>query len=177
GANASTVKKRKNNKIGDFDINLYNQLPASKVKELIDEITNIEALYFPFATSFLFRSLIEVTMDEYLRRNLSTVHPSFPNYFIDSNNKVVSKFEHPRNQSTTIKDIPIRKKIDDFKKHFTNLNLYDKRSLNDLDKLALFIDDLNLSIHWGDKRVSYDALKTHWINSNFFLRFLCEGIK
>lgn len=172
------MKSRSNqNKIGVFDEKTYLSLPSSKVRDLIDEIIQINALDFNLATTFLFRSLIEITMNEYLRQNLNNVQQFFPNYHIDSNNKIVQKYYNNKNKKDEFKDITIRKKIDDFKKYFSRNEIFDPRSLAQLDKLAQFIDDLNLSIHWGDKRVSYNELKTHWSNSAFFLQFLCEGIK
>ncbi|PED36901.1 hypothetical protein CON24_17335 [Bacillus cereus] len=174
---SSKAKSRSyQNKIGVFDEEIYTSLAPSKVKDLIDEITRINALEFSLATTFLFRSLIEIAMNEYLRKNLDNVSRFFPNYYVDPDNKIVLKFYNNRTQKDDFKDIPIRKKIEDFKKYFERHNTFDSRSLTHLTKLIYFVDDLNLSIHWGDKRVSYNDLKTHWTNTSFFLQFLCKGL-
>ncbi|MGN4715646.1 ATP-binding protein [Bacillus cereus group sp. MYBK226-2] len=177
GKTFNTTRRITVNKIGEFDNQLYNSLPNSKVKELIDEITRINALDFTFATTFLFRGLIEVAMNEYLIKNLSSINTYFPNYCIDKDNKVVLRYTNNTTKPIPDKDITNSKKINDFKRFFERKKSFDQRSLNHLDKLSTFIDDLNLSIHWNEKRVSYDELRTQWSNIEFFLCFLCKGIK
>ncbi|MCY7753290.1 ATP-binding protein [Bacillus haynesii] len=159
------------NKLGGLHPDIEKRIKSPKVKELLNEISNINITKYTYATAFLLRSFIEVTMDEYIIMNYDQIKTenAFKNYIIDQNKNV--KISFPGNPQN--KDIAIRKKIMHFK---SLLKGTDIRSLKHLDDLGEFIDDINLAIHWTDKRVSISDLLSHWSNSKFFIEFLCLSV-
>lgn len=158
-------------KIGFFDTDLLDLVSSEKVRRLFGEILKISVYEYPLATATLFRSLIEITMDEFIRVN-------YNNSNITDNFKEIQKYKIDQNGLVrNIKgySIPPKDKIVAFKKHL-ELKGHDARSLRHLDDLAEFINDLNLSIHWHDKLISIDSLRTNWVNSKFFLEYMCKNI-
>ncbi|MED1902536.1 ATP-binding protein [Bacillus thuringiensis] len=158
-------------RIGLFDTELLDVVSSEKVRRLFGEILKISVYEYPLATATLFRSLIEITMDEFIRvnyndSNITDTFNEIKKYKIDQNGLV---------RNIKGYSIPPKDKIAAFKKHL-ELKGHDVRSLRHLDDLAEFINDLNLSIHWHDKLISIDSLRTNWVNSKFFLEYMCKNI-
>jgi len=167
----SKYKLTKINKLQSIDRNIFCKLPVGKPRDLIIEATSIDISRFPFATAFVFRAVLEVLMNDYIKNNISTIQNDFKDYHIDRNKKIVKRKNTPKGE--IFKDVSNRNKILDFKKHLGGKK-FDSRNLNHLNDLATFIDDLNLAMHWSEKRVSQDDLQTYWANSLFFIEFLLE---
>ncbi|MCM2607136.1 ATP-binding protein [Rossellomorea marisflavi] len=165
-----------NKRIGYFNESIKNNIKSDKVKDLVNEITSIDITRYTFATSFLLRSLVEVTMNEYLKVNFNSIKSNFNFYVLDQDKNIKQKIIHSKTGDVTLKDIPISKKINDFRTYLNNTANWDKRSLKHLSELSKLIDDINLAIHWSEKRVAIDKLQTNWSNSKFFLEYLCSKI-
>ncbi|MER2121476.1 MAG: hypothetical protein ABS935_14495, partial [Solibacillus sp.] len=164
----------KSTNIGFIDPNIKNNISSPKVKALINEITTINIEKYPLATGFLLRSLTEVMMDEYLRKNLSSLQSHFKDYIINNDNNIKKSFSISNGHNE--KDIPIKTKLMDFKKYFSNTSKFDSRSLKHIDDLANIIDEINLAMHWTDKTIAINKLQTNWQNSVFFIEFICKSI-
>lgn len=164
-------KKPQVKKLPPIESTIFNNLNPSKCKELLTEIQSINISNYPLATAYLFRATIETLMNSFLICNLKDNEKYFPKYEINPDKKI--KIVHNPNR---IEDASNRKKIIDIKAYLQDKKLYDVRSLRQLDDLADFIDNLNLSIHWVDKVVSINEITTHWINSIFFIEFLAKNI-
>ncbi|MCO7125138.1 ATP-binding protein [Sporolactobacillus shoreicorticis] len=160
-------------RIGTIDKNIFDSIRSEKVKELVNEITSIYAYKYKLATAFLLRSFFEVAMNEYIINNFDSVK-KYNNNMVILNDLIKQKFYNKSNQEV-IKDLSIKQKIDLFIKKFRNNNV-DPRSINHLNKLVKFIDDINLAIHWKNKVISLDELQTHWLNTKFFIEFLCKNV-
>lgn len=165
-----------NKRIGYFDEGIKNRIKSDKVKDLINEITTIDITRYTFATSFLLRSLVEVSMNEYLKVNFDNIKSQFKFYELDQDKNIKQEIKNSKTGDFTLKDIPISKKINDFRTYLNNTAKLDKRSLKHLGELAKLIDDINLAIHWSEKRVAINTLQTNWSNSKFFLEYLCSKI-
>lgn len=170
------IKYKFNKKIGSFDQELLNNIKSDKVRDLMNEILTIDTKMYPLATSYLMRSLVEVSMNEYVRVHFKKINKDFKDYFVDENNNIKKRYMNKKTGEYTYSEITIKRKIGDFKRFLSSTTSYDLRSLNHLDDLADFIDDINLTMHWIDKKVSTNDLQTHWSNSKFFFAFLCSNI-
>ncbi|URZ87568.1 ATP-binding protein [Floricoccus penangensis] len=162
----------RNNKLTQIDQSIFDGLRLGKIRDLICELTQIDTLKYPYSTAYIFRALLENLMNEYIIANFDEINSHFPNYIVE-NDKVFKKIE--QSNSTSKKDISNRNKILDFKKYLQGKS-FDSRELRTLDKLAGFIDDLNLAMHWNNKMVLTSDLYALWNNSKFFIEFLCKGL-
>jgi hypothetical protein len=165
-----------NKRIGYFEEEIKNNIKSYKIKELVNEITTLDINRYSFATSFLLRSLVEVSMDEYLKVYFESIKSHFKFYVIDQDKNIKREITNTKTNTVTLKDIPISKKISDFRNYLNKTSALDKRSLNHLNELSKLIDDINLAIHWSDKKVSINTLQTNWNNSKFFLEYICSKI-
>lgn len=111
-------------------------------------------------------------MNEYLRNNLP-LEGSFENYKVRNDGKIVKAF--PKKEGGKYEEEPsIKKKINEFQKYLKNSR--DRRELKSLEELKVFIDHLNLSIHWNDKIISSEELYAKWMNNKFFIEYLCSEL-
>jgi hypothetical protein len=159
--------------IGTIDKTIFDSIQSEKVKELVNELTSIYAKRYKLATAFLLRSFFEVAMNEYIINNYDSVK-KYNNNMVIEHDIIKQKF-HDKNNQEVIKDLSIKQKVKIFISKFKEEKL-DPRSINHLNKLIKFIDDINLAIHWKDKVISLDELQTHWLNSKFFIEFLCKSV-
>ncbi|EOI56863.1 hypothetical protein I592_02922 [Enterococcus gilvus ATCC BAA-350] len=164
-------KPKPKTNLNPIDQTIYDSMKPSKCKDLLKEIQFIKIKDYPYATGYLLRATIESLINEFLLSNLHGNESSFSKYIITNDKKI--KIQYAENK---IDDISNRKKILDLKQYLKKNKVFEERSLRHLDKLADFIDELNLSIHWVDKAVSINTIDTHWTNSSFFIEYLIQNI-
>lgn len=158
------------NKIGDINQDIVNGISSTSYRELVDELFCINAKTYPFATAFLFRSFIEKTIIIFLRKN----HKKYPKYFniytLDSNNLIK---EHNKKNNHFI-EFQLTSAIPKFKEFFREVHNMDRRSIKQLDSLQKLLNNINLAMHWTDKRISYEELQTVWTNTSTFFETLIK---
>lgn len=158
------------NKIGDINQDIVDGISSNLYRELVDELFSINAKTYSFATAFLFRSFIEKTIIIFLRKN----HNKYPEYFdiytLDSNNLIK---EHNKKNDQLI-DFKVTSSIPKFKKFFKEVHNMDRRSIKQLDSLQVVLNNINLAMHWTDKRISYEELRTVWNNTRIFFETLIK---
>jgi len=165
--------KKSKQGIGSFDADIFKNIQSEKVKELLHEIVTIETESFPLATAFLYRSLTEIMMDEFLIKHLNQYQTYFKDYVISPDGLVKL---NPPNSNGRLKDISIKAKITCFR-NLLKIELdLDNRSLKYLDDLSILIDEINLAMHWPNKTVAIDRLRTIWMNCKPFNEFICKYI-
>ncbi|MFJ7855625.1 ATP-binding protein, partial [Peribacillus frigoritolerans] len=140
------IKYKFNKRIGSFDQELLNKIQSDKVRDLMNEILTIDTKMYPLATSYLMRSLVEVSMNEYIRVHFNKINQDFKDYLVDENNNIKKRFKNKKTGEYVFSEITIKRKIGDFKKFLSSTTSFDFRSLNHLDDLADFIDDINLTM-------------------------------
>lgn len=165
--------KKSKEGIGSFDLNIYNNIQSDKVRDLLQEILTIETESFPLATAFLYRSLTEIMLDEFLIKYLNQYQVYFKDYVVSQDGLIKL---NPPNSNGHLKDIGIKSKITNFKNLLKKELQLDNRSLKYLDDLSLLIDEINLAMHWPNKTIAIDRLRTTWTNCKPLTEFVCKKI-
>ncbi|KMT58609.1 ATP-binding protein [Paenilisteria newyorkensis] len=162
---------RISNKLEKLDSSVVRRLGNKKIETMLREICSLDPVTYCYSVSFLLRSLTEISMNHYLVNNTDLFGKDgcFVNYVVDNDGLVKKK------DGNKLKDISISVKIKEIRKYLSQTNTFDKRSLNHLNNLSDFINDLNLAMHWPNKQVSAQNIDTIWQNTMFFFEFLLKN--
>jgi hypothetical protein len=165
-------------RLGGVDFEIYKKIKSDKVKTLLSEITNIDFHFYKNATAFLFRSLLEISMDEYIRKNFSQLESSnyFKDFIKDSSGNIKLGYPGINGGSQKIVEPKTHQKIKALYEYLIEIGQFDPRMKSYYPKLTTFIADINFTIHRIDGTVFVQDLQNHWTQSKSFLELLCSSI-